>query len=144
MQCACEAPKQTASCVTGGTIAFALPFIFVLTMHESIGKQEWLASMNSAALPWSGVVRYAAAICHNGDRLKQRLCNLLDWAAPLNQFLQDVIKAATGACDIEWTPWTRRVLLSLLTSRVSKCGWLRHALMSTLATRPLVQLLPSI
>jgi hypothetical protein len=85
-------------------IAFTLPFIFVLTVCESIGKQEWLASMNSAALPWSGVVCYAAVICHNRDRLKQRLCNLPDWAAPPNQFLQDVIKAATGACNIEWDP----------------------------------------
>ena len=31
-----EAPKQTASRVTGGTIAFALPFIFVLTVCKSI------------------------------------------------------------------------------------------------------------
>jgi hypothetical protein len=64
-------------------IAFTLPFIFVLTVCESIGKQEWLASMNGAALPWSGVVCYTAAICHNGDRLKQHLCNLLDWVAHL-------------------------------------------------------------
>ncbi len=72
------------------------------------GKQEWLASINGAALPRSGVVRYAAAIRHNGDRLKQRVCNLPDWAAPPNQFLQDAIKAATGASDIEWDPMDKQ------------------------------------
>ncbi|ELR21514.1 uncharacterized protein ACA1_079570 [Acanthamoeba castellanii str. Neff] len=54
------------------------------------------------------MVRYTAVIHHNRDRLKQCLCNLLDWAAPPNQFLQDVIKAATGACNIKWDPMDRR------------------------------------
>ena len=97
-----------ASHVTGSMIAFALPFIFVLTVCKSIGKQEWLASMNSAALPWSGVVRYAPLIHHNRDKLKQHICNLPDWAAPPNQFLQEAIKAATSACNIKWDPMDKQ------------------------------------
>ena len=50
------------------------------------------------------MVCYAVVIHHNGDKLKQCVCDLLDWAAPLNQFLQQAIKAATGASDIEWDP----------------------------------------
>ncbi len=141
MKHACEAPKQTVSCVTGGMIAFTLPFIFVLTVCESIGKQEWLASMNSAALPQSSVVCYAAVICHNGDRLKQCLCNLLDWAAPLNQFLQDVIKAVTGACDIKWDPMDKEGP-SIALDFKSKQVWMAKACVNvhigykTLSTAP--------
>jgi hypothetical protein len=76
---------------------------FWCTNHAQVftGKQEWLASINGAVLPWSGVVRYAAAIHHNRDKLKQSVCDLPDWAAPANQFLQQAIKAATSASNIE-------------------------------------------
>ncbi len=52
----------------------------------------------------SGMVHYATAIHHNRDKLKQCIHNLLDWAAPLNQFLQQAIKAAPGASNIKWDP----------------------------------------
>jgi hypothetical protein len=79
---------------------------FWCTNHAQVftGKQEWLASINGAALPQSGVVHYTAAIHHNGDKLKQHIHNLPDWAAPPNQFLQQAIKAATSASNIKWDP----------------------------------------
>ncbi len=130
-----------ASHVTGSMIAFALPFIFVLTVCKSIGKQEWLASMNSAALPWSGMVHYTAVICHNRDRLKQHLCNLPDWAAPPNQFLQDVIKAVTSACNIEWDPMDKEgpsITLNFKSEQVwmAKAHVNVHISYKTLSTAP--------
>ncbi len=86
--------------------SFLLCFASPLTCSSATsGTQEWLASITSAALPQTGVVRYAAALKQVGrNKLKQRISDLPDWASPPKPALKTVIMAATGATDIEWDP----------------------------------------
>jgi hypothetical protein len=58
----------------------------VMPQHNTSHPQQ-MASINGAVVPQSGMVCYTAVIQHNGDKLKQHICKLQDWAAPPNQFL---------------------------------------------------------
>ena len=77
----------------------------LLTLHQLPGDHEWLASLNCTALPRVGVVHYLAALhLVHGDKLKQRISDLPDWATPPKKPMNTALTTAMGMSNIEWDP----------------------------------------